>query len=183
MRYIDALLRRHEIPYWAVCGTLIGAIRHRAVMPWDTDIDIEMTEADFQRFTALEPTIYADMGLSITQLRGRGHYKLNHTFDVFVDDKRPDARQGKPNLFPHKHEIHPLREFQFYDFKIYGPYKAKQYLTRAYGDEVFSTCRIWNNAMDIYFPKGVRQCRHEMPIQSTKHRIWTAVRKEAAFLA
>ena len=38
--YITRLFNQHAIPYFIFYGTLLGAIRHRGFIPWDTDIDI-----------------------------------------------------------------------------------------------------------------------------------------------
>lgn len=47
---VNALCRRHDIPYWLSSGTLIGAARHGGFIPWDDDVDIEMLLPDYQRF-------------------------------------------------------------------------------------------------------------------------------------
>lgn len=34
------VLNRHDFPYWADSGTMLGAMRHRGIIPWDKDCDL-----------------------------------------------------------------------------------------------------------------------------------------------
>lgn len=46
---IDAVLRKHHIPYFLNGGSALGAYRHQGFIPWDDDIDIAMLMDDFVR--------------------------------------------------------------------------------------------------------------------------------------
>ena len=47
---IDKVCKRHNIKWFADCGTLIGTVRHKGYIPWDDDFDICMLRDDYERF-------------------------------------------------------------------------------------------------------------------------------------
>jgi len=50
LEIFDGICRKYGLKYWADCGTMLGAIRHKGFIPWDDDIDIGMLRDDFNVF-------------------------------------------------------------------------------------------------------------------------------------
>ena len=47
---IKTICDRHNVQYFAIAGTAIGAVRHHGFIPWDDDLDIAMPAEDYHRF-------------------------------------------------------------------------------------------------------------------------------------
>jgi len=45
----DRVCQKYNLHYYAICGTLIGAVRHHDIIPWDDDLDVAMPRADFDK--------------------------------------------------------------------------------------------------------------------------------------
>ena len=52
---IDKICVKHNLRYYAIGGTCLGAVRHRGFIPWDDDMDIAMPEKDFETFMNIAP--------------------------------------------------------------------------------------------------------------------------------
>lgn len=53
MKYIDELCKKHQIEYYIIGGTALGAVRHGGFIPWDDDLDIAMTRDNYERFLTI----------------------------------------------------------------------------------------------------------------------------------
>lgn len=50
---IDDFCKKYNIEFFLVYGTLLGAVRHNGIIPWDDDIDIGMMRSTYNRFVEL----------------------------------------------------------------------------------------------------------------------------------
>ncbi len=49
LNYINDVCKKNNIDYFAISGTLLGAIRHNGFIPWDDDIDIALTRENYEK--------------------------------------------------------------------------------------------------------------------------------------
>ena len=92
---IDSLCRKHNIEYYIIGGTALGAVRHGGFIPWDDDLDIAMTRSNYVRFCEickkeLSEDFYfqeggVDWPIYLSKVRLKGTYINEYEENVFVD--------------------------------------------------------------------------------------------------
>lgn len=125
-------LNKHNIKFFMIGGSLIGAMRHKGFIPWDDDIDIGMTRSEYERFLREVPTEFTSTNYFIQTDQSEKGYALSYA--KFLDlnthvpvpgDKDANVRQGVfIDVFPF--DAQPKSKLaqivQFYAYQYYDLY-------------------------------------------------------------
>ncbi|MBQ4569943.1 MAG: LicD family protein [Ruminococcus sp.] len=91
LRELDRVCRKHNLRYYVVGGTLIGAVRHKGFIPWDDDIDVSMPRKDFDKLCRIAKEEFADDFFLQTRKTDKNCYfyyaKLRKNGTYFGEDK------------------------------------------------------------------------------------------------
>lgn len=53
LKWFDSFCRENGLTYYALGGTVLGAVRHEGFIPWDDDVDVGMPRRDYDRLAEL----------------------------------------------------------------------------------------------------------------------------------
>jgi lipopolysaccharide cholinephosphotransferase len=56
-KFFDKFCEKHELDYFLLGGTALGAARHQGFIPWDDDFDVCMKVDDYERLLSLKKEI------------------------------------------------------------------------------------------------------------------------------
>ena len=166
LKDVHELLTLKKIPYWADFGTMLGAIRHKGIIPWDDDMDISIDRSQALQVEALAPLLHKlgyglvpfFFGYKIFPLDGEPYIhegkEYNFTtpyldiFLTFVEDNKvfytsPSwGNRGDLKLYKTLDELFPLKDYTFGSFTVKGPRDPSLYFNAFYGNNWYTTAKV-----------------------------------------
>ena len=88
------VLDKNKVDYYIIAGTLLGAVRHKGMIPWDDDIDIMVNLDDMKKLKATKKDFEAK-GLRFTS----HEYNTKPDFKVW-DPKSDKWQNGNKHTYP-----------------------------------------------------------------------------------
>jgi hypothetical protein len=169
MKFVHDIFVKNKIGYWLVGGTLLGAVRHGGVIPWDDDGDICVMIKDVPKITKLIPT-FDKAGYELTnedeegacnRVRGSCSWFCipkkgdGLGLDIFIMKEKgkkityadPDwinSENGGINCFFWEKHTFPLIPTRFGNFYMYIPNNPIEHLNICYGED-------WNSKAQVLY--------------------------------
>lgn len=135
-----------KIEYWIDWGTLLGAVRHRGIIPWDDDVDLSIDTSNEKKFKNCAIPILEELGYKVGEKYG--YYKILASPDLIKlreNEKYPGCdvfiatqQSGRLLLKGWEHSIQikdlkPLKKYKFGEFFVWGSANPTPYLNDLYG--------------------------------------------------
>nr|WP_253308049.1 LicD family protein [Rickettsia endosymbiont of Ceutorhynchus assimilis] len=138
MKDTHEILTKYQIEYWIEGGTLLGAVRHQGIIPFDDDLDIGIMHDDEIRLQKTLPE-FEKLGYNIEYNKIYSICKKS-CLDIFIfhqeDNKFIYTNRDMRNKFPfdffYDNELFPLKKYQFGSIEVYGPQNPQENLDRQY---------------------------------------------------
>ena len=164
---IHELFEKHGIWYSISYGTLLGAVRHHGIIPWDDDADLFVLKADREKIWALKDE-FAKRGRRLEStwkldriFCGSKELPFIDLFNIKFNEKglmkrcRLDLKDSNDDCSylnskwwqPNDYYAHEYKERKLYKFNgilLYGPLVPKPILEKSYGKSCLTQCKTHN---------------------------------------
>ena len=135
------LLEKHNIKYWLNWGLLLGAVRDKNFIPWDTDMDVTAHWEDRGKVEVFIESAMESLACYVPHkdecypedrwfIRDKEKIEFNYVTD---DGDKYIYSKGRCDLACPKHYIDTLDTIIFRGRKVPIPSNVEQYLELSYG--------------------------------------------------
>ena len=97
-REVVRICQEHNLKYYMLGGTMLGAIRHGGFIPWDDDIDLGMPRDDYEKFLELAPQLLPK-NMRVVNYRNDPTYQYYITRVQDTDTKVEEERIGNDSRY------------------------------------------------------------------------------------
>jgi hypothetical protein len=136
LKHTLEILNRHNFPYWAESGTLLGIARNNQIIPWDDDADLSILDSDVSLLLSLQSE-FNNNNLRIVPNRINTYYKVYYNFQC---DSLQNFYSSDAYHAPHIDIFNNI-----YDGKL-----LKYYDTRFHVNPVFSEVNKLSGTVSMY---------------------------------
>lgn len=147
LKYFISFCEKNELTYCCATGTMLGAVRHHDIIPWDDDIDVFMPRKDYEELLTLAPEMETD-GFCVISA------KTSSSFATFAKIYSKDTTLWELESIPFVYgvyiDIFPLDETSLPKTEFLKNYRSFRNLFRIYqlSQMKFSIKRLYNDIMD-----------------------------------
>ena len=122
LKKLIKIFNTFKIDYWATGGTLLGAIRHHDMIPWDDDIDITILDNNRWKFETLkkyleEEGLVIEPGSSIFHINDEIKFNSLNNYIFSLKQKINKNNQSLINFLINEASF--LRHNKFYNYSLY----------------------------------------------------------------
>lgn len=99
MKWFHEFCSKNNLKYYAIGGTMLGAIRHNGFIPWDDDVDIGMPRKDYEKLIILlKNTEQKKYILETPKTKANDYYypfsKLYDTDTTLIENTKYKIKRG-----------------------------------------------------------------------------------------
>ena len=133
LEYFHNFCAEHDLQYYVIAGTMLGAVRHEGFIPWDDDVDVAMPRPEYEKLRSLIHTVDSGKYRFEFPDEVKSKYpalnaKLYDTETTFIEKKRSPVKKGVYiDIFPLDgvgDDLEKAKEEYKHFYKYLGVYTA-----------------------------------------------------------
>jgi phosphorylcholine metabolism protein LicD len=134
--FLDNVCLKYDLEYWLDCETLLGAVMHGDLIPWDDHLNVGMVNSDYMKLKEVLQSEIDNNNLKNIDCSyaSKNSFQVNYTISGFEDNLIGINIVSYPAGDIEEDEIiFPLKKIRFGKYDLSYPNNSDEYLKRIYG--------------------------------------------------